>query len=233
MADGAISIGWGQIIPGPNEKATARVRRSLRFGARYLALILGGVLVAACSSATTQQASAGTTPAVAQLTNLPSPTASGPTSQTFSSDLYGFELVLPSPWQIQRASTAWVSGVLEGRCPSDWDCFSDTTGARTLAVAAIDVPQSTTLEDWQAKIHASAPSGVIDSDPPSGTTLDGQPALTWTAASADEGVNVIKLVALHGTRAYVALFVSPMTTSVEADKAVFAAIIGTFKFTAP
>jgi hypothetical protein len=216
-----------------DENAALRARQSRRLGPAYLAMILGSLLVTACGSATTQQPGAVTLPPAAHVTNPPSPTASGPTSQSFSSDLYGFELVLPSPWQIQRASTAWVSGVLEGRCPSDWDCFSDTTGARTLAVAAIDVPQSTTLEDWQAKIHASAPSGVIDSDPPSGKTLDGQPALTWTAASADEGINVIKLVALHGTRAYVALFVSPMTTSVEADKAVFAAIIGTFKFTAP
>jgi hypothetical protein len=233
MADRALFIGWGQTIPGPDEKTMARARRPPRFSVGYLALILGSVLVAACSPATTQQVSAGTTPAAAQLTNLPSPTASGPTSQTFSSDLYGFALVLPSQWQIQRASSAWVSGVLEGRCPSDWDCFSDTSDARTLAVAAIDVPQNTTLGDWQAKIHASSASGVKDSDPPSETTLDGQRALEWTAASVDEGVNIIKLVVLHGARAYAALLVSPMSTSVDADKAAFDAIIGTFKFTAP
>jgi hypothetical protein len=214
-------------------KATSRARHTRRLGPTYLAMILGSLLVTACGSATTQQAGAVTTPPATQVTNPPSPTASRPTSQAFSSDLYGFELVLPSPWQIQRASSAWVSGVLEGRCPSDWDCFSEPPGGRTLAVAAIDVPHNTTLGDWQAKIHSSAPSGVKDSDPPSETTLDGQRALEWTAASVDESINAIKLVALNGTRAYVVLFVSPMSTSVEADKAVFAAIIGTFKFTAP
>ena len=195
-------------------------------------MILGGVLVTGCASAATQQAGAVTLPPAARVTNPPGPAASRSTSQAFTSDLYGFELVLPSPWQLQRASTAWASGVLEGRCPSDWDCFSDSTEARTLAVAAIDVPQNTTLREWQAEIHASAPAGVKDSDPPSEATLDSQPALAWTAASVDEGLNVIKLVALHGTRAYAALFASPMSASLAADQAAFDAIIGTFKFTA-
>ena len=212
---------------------TLGARRSHGPRLRGLAMILGSVLVTACASTVTPQAGAVTPPPTAHVTNAPGPTASRPASEPFSSDIYGFELVLPSPWQVQRASTAWASGVLEGRCPSDWDCFSNTTEARTLAVAAIDVPQNTTLGEWQAKIHASTPAGVTDSDPPSETTLGGQRALTWTAASVDEGVRVVKLVALHGTRAYVALFVSPMSTSLEADEAAFDAIIGTFKFTAP
>ncbi len=171
-------------------------------------------------------------PPAAEVANPPSPTVSRRTPQTFTSGLYAFDLVVPSAWQIQPATTAWISGALEGRCPTDWDCFSDTTEARTLAVAAIDVTPSTTLADWQAKIRASSPAGVTDSDPPGETTLDGQPALTWTAASADEGVDVIKLVALDGTRAYAALFVSPMTASLAADQAAFDAIIGTFQFAA-
>lgn len=207
-------------------------------GCRHLvvALALAGLVSACGAPVTTPSGGPGgsegaTQPTTAQVTVPPSPTASRPSAQTFSSQLYGYELVLPSPWQIQPATSAWVSGVLEGRCPSDWDCFSDTTDARTLAVAAIDVPQNRTLGDWQVKIHASAPTGVVDSNPPSDTTLGGQRALTWTAASADEGLNVIKLVALDGGRAYVALFASPTSTGLAADKAVFDAIIGTFQFT--
>jgi hypothetical protein len=115
----------------------------------------------------------------------------------------------------------------------DWDCFSDTTEGRTLAVAAIDVPQDTTLAAWQARIRAGAPPIVKDSDPPSETTLDGQRVLTWTAVAASEGLNVIKLVALHGTRGYMLLFVSPMSTGPDADEAAFDAIMDTFRFTGP
>ena len=204
-----------------------------RRGLSYLGVILGTVLVTACSSAATRQAGADTVPPSDHAASLQSSTASQPASRTIASSLYAFELVLPSPWQFQPASTGWVSGVLEGRCPSDWDCFSDTTEGRTLAIAAIDVAQSTTLGDWQATIHASAPAGVKDSDPPRETTLGGQHALIWTGASVDEGISVIKLVALRGTRAYAVLFVSPMNASLQADQAVFDAIIGRFRFTAP
>ena len=149
------------------------------------------------------------------------------------SDLYGFELVVPSRWQVRAASTAWVSGVLEGSCPPAWDCFFDTKRkSRTLAVAAIGVPKNTTLEDWQAGIHRSAPASVEDSDPPSETTLDGERALTWTAVSVSEGLKIIKLAALHGTRAYMFLFVSPTTSSLESDQAAFDSIMSTFHFAA-
>ena len=161
------------------------------------AMVLASVLATACGSDTPQPSGAVSTSA-GQTTIPPSPTSTEAASRAFTSELYGFELVLPSFWQIRAASTAWVSGVLEGRCPPTWDCFSDTTDGRTLAVAAIDVPENTTLEEWQAAIHRSAPAHVVDSDPPSETTLDGERALTWTAASEVERLKVIKLVALHG-----------------------------------
>jgi hypothetical protein len=188
-------------------------------------MILASVLATACGSETPQPSGAATIPR--------SPTSTEAVSRAFTSELYGFELVLPSRWQIRAASTAWVSGVLEGRCPSAWDCFFDTKPkSRTLAVAAIGVPQNTTLEEWQAGIHRSAPAGVEDSDPPSETTLDGERALTWTAVSVSEGLKVIKLAALHGTRAYMFLFVSPTISSLESDQTAFDSIMSTFHFAA-
>jgi hypothetical protein len=192
-------------------------------------LFLGSALVTGCASARTESAGAVPTP-LGQVVNPPSATASRPTTQAFSSSLYGFELALSSAWQIRPASTVWLSGELEDSCPLDWDCFSDTTDGRTLAVAAIDVPQDTTLAAWQAKIHASAPSFVKDAAPGK-TTLAGQRALEWTASAASEDLNVIKLVALHGMRAYVLLFASPMSMGLDADEAVFHAIKDTFRFT--
>ena len=120
-------------------------------------MILASVLATACGSETPQP-SAVSTPAVQA-------TSSEAASSTFTSELYGFQLVLPSRWHIRAALTAWVSGGIEGRCPSAWDCFEDTTDGRTLAVAAIDVPKNTTLEEFQARIHRSAPSFCEDSDP--------------------------------------------------------------------
>lgn len=194
-------------------------------------MILASTLANACGSDTPQPSGAVSTLAV-QATIPPSPSATETPSRAFTSELYGFELVLPLRWQIRAASTAWVSGLLEGGCPPSWDCFSDTTDGRTLAVAAIDVRENTTLEEWQAGIHRSAPSHVVDSDPPNETTLDGERALTWTAASELEHVKTIKLAALRGTRAYMFLFVSPSTNSSESDQAVFDSIMSTFHFVA-
>ena len=202
---------------------------SRRFHVMCGAMILASVIATACGSETPQPSGAVSTPAV-QATSPRSPTSTEAASRAFTSELYGFELVLPSRWQIRAASTAWVSGVLEGRCPSSWDCFSDTTDGRTLAVAAIGVPKNTTLEEWQAGIHRSAPSFCKDSDPPSETTLDGERALTWTTACVSEGLKVIKLAALHGTRAYMFLFASPTNSSLESDQAAFDSIMSTFHF---
>jgi len=191
---------------------------SRRFRVTCSAMILVSVLATACGSETPQPGSPTSTEAV--------PVA-------FTSELYDFELVLPSRWAIRAASTAWVSGVLEGSCPPSWDCLFDTKPkSRTLAVAAIGVPMNTMLEEWQARMHRSAPSNCKDSDPPSETTLDGERALTWTTACVSEGLKVIKLAALHGMRAYMFLFVSPKTSSLESEQAVFDSIMSTFQFAA-
>jgi hypothetical protein len=188
-------------------------------------LVCLGVLATGCGSETPQPSGAVSTPA-AQATSMEA------ASHAFTSELYGFELVLPSRWQSRAALTEWVSGGIEGRCPSAWDCFEDTTESRTLAIAAIDVPKNTTLEEWQARIHRSAPSFCEDSDPPSETTLDGERALTWTTVCEVESLKAIKLATLHGRRAYMFLFDSPTTTSLESDQAVYDSIMSTFHFTA-
>jgi hypothetical protein len=98
-----------------------------------------------------------------------------------------------------------------------------------LAIAAFDVAKTTTLDDWHAAMHRTAPSFCADSSPKE-TTLDGEHALRWTAACASESLNAIKLAALRGTSAYMILFVSPATQSPEADQATFDSIMSTFRF---
>jgi hypothetical protein len=197
---------------------------SRRFRVTCSAMILASVLATACGSETPQPSVATTIPR--------SPNSTEAVSVAFTSELYGFELVLPPHWQIRPALTEWVTGVLEGGCAPAWDCFEDTTDRRDLAVAAIGVPETTTLEEWQAGIHRSAPTYCKDSDPPSETTLDGERALTWTTACEVESLKVIKLAALHGTSAYMFLFVSPETSSLESDQAAFDSIMSTFHFAA-
>jgi hypothetical protein len=165
----------------------------------------------------------------------PTPTAAtsaspGP-SQPFSSDMYAYKLRMPAGWYPTRASSRWTSGFLEGRCPSDWDCLTDPKTTRTLAVASIDVSKNTTLADWQAQIHGSAPAVCTDSDPPTSATLGGEPALTWTSDCAEEGLQVIKLVAIHGHRGYVFLFASPSALGLDADQAALDPVLATFRFT--
>ena len=232
MTNEARSVGRSPTGQGRDDDATSRARRSGRFGLIYLMLFLGSALVAGCASARTESAGAVATP-LGQVTNPPGPTAAQPTSRAFSSSRYGFDVALPSSWQTRPASAAWTSGELGESYPEDWDYFSDTTQGRTLAVAAMDVPQDTTLAAWQARMRAGAPAVVTDSDSSSETTIDGQRALKWTAVAASEGVNVIKLAALHGTRGYMLLLVSPKSTGLDADEAVFDAIMDTFRFTGP
>jgi hypothetical protein len=206
----------------------------LAFGRRLLA-ICAVATVAGCggAQATAPEPAAPTalisTP-TAQLTSPPSPTGSQAGSQTFTSEFYGYRIDLPSDWLVRAASTPWVSGELEDRCPSDWDCFSTAAYDRTLAVAAFDVAKKkTSLSDWHAAMNRGTPSFCTDSSP-NETTLDGEPALIWTAACASEGVNVIKLAALRGTSAYMFLFVSQADQSAEANQATFDSLLSTFRF---
>jgi len=249
MTNDVRSVGRSLTGRGRRDNAISPVRRSRRFAPICLMFCLGVALVTGCASATTQ--SAGAVPTMLGQTTTPSSPAASPSSptaslssppasasspaaspaaaQAFSSKLYGFEVILPPSWNAERAIAGWASPELEGSCPSDWDCFHGADG-RSLAVAAIDVPKGTTLQSWQTKILASSPSFVTDAEPPAKTTLGGQRALEWTATAASEGVDAIKLVALHGTRAYALLFVAPMSFGIAADQRVFDSIVSTFEF---
>lgn len=202
---------------------------------RRLIAICAVATIAGCGGAqpTASQAAAPTsmvsTSPNAEPTTPPSPTASRAGPLAFSSEFYGFKIDLPPDWTARAAITPWVTGGLEGQCPTDWDCFSHEADDRTLAIAAFDVAKATTLDDWQAAMHRTAPSFCKDSSAHE-TTLDGERGLMWTAACESESLNAIKLAALRGKRAYMFLFVSPATQSPEANRATFDAVMSTFRF---
>ena len=132
-----------------------------------LTLCLAPVLVMGCGSATPAAASAGSSPITAAPTAAASgqdgPSASGG-SDIFASRLYGYSLVVPPGWQTQPADSSWLTVGLEGRCPSDWDCFTGSSGEPTLAAAAASVTADQTLDQWRARMQVGLPAGERDDD---------------------------------------------------------------------
>ena len=197
-----------------------------------LTLCLAAVLVTACGSATPAAPGAGSSPAGATSTaasGLVSPAASAG-SAVFASRLYGYDLVVPSGWDTQPAESPWVTVGLEGRCPSDWDCFSGSSGEPTLAAAAASVPEDQTLDQWRMRMQVGLPEGCMDSAQTAATMLGGAPAETWTTTCEGEGLHATKVVALHAGRGYMLLFASPISLGLEADRATLSSILTTFQF---
>jgi hypothetical protein len=208
-----------------------------------LTLCLAMILVTGCGSTTPAASSAGSSPTAAAPTaaaseqTSPAAAATEQTSSsastgsnTFASQLYGYSLVVPPGWQTQPASSAWSGAGLEDRCPSDWDCFSGSSGDPTLATASASVAADLTLDQWRLKMHRSVPDICIDSAKVSATTLGGEPAKTWTTTCESEGLHATKVVALHAGRGYMLLFVSPINVGLATDRATLDSILTTFRF---
>jgi hypothetical protein len=157
------------------------------------------------------------------------PSASGG-SDIFASRLYGYSLVVPPGWQTQPADSSWLTVGLEGRCPSDWDCFTGSSGEPTLAAAAASLPADMTLDQWRARMQVGLPEGCIDSAQLTATTLGGEPAQTWTTTCQGEGLHATKVVALHAGRGYMFLFASPIGIGLETDRATVNSILTTLRF---
>jgi hypothetical protein len=174
-------------------------------------------------------ASEQNSPSAAAASGQASPSGSAG-SNIFASRLYGYSLGVPPGWRTRPANSAWLTGGWEGRCPSDWDCFSRLSGEPTLATAAASVAADLTLDQWRMRMQVGLPAVCIDAAQVSATTLGGAPAQTWTTTCEDEGLHATKVVALHAGRGYVVLFVSPINVGLETDRATLSSILTTFGF---
>lgn len=221
-------------------KAGGRSRSYVRLNLA-LTLCLAPVLVTGCGSTTPAASSAGSSPTVAAPTaaasaqTSPSAAASGQASPSagsyiFASRLYGYSLVVPPGWHTQAADSPWITVGLEGRCPSDWDCFSGSSGEPTLAAAAASVSADLILDQWRMRMQVGLPVGCMDSVQTTATTLGGAPAQTWTTTCEGEGLHATKVVALHAGRGYMLLFASPISLGLETDRATLSSILTTFRF---
>ena len=194
-------------------------------------------LIAACTSipppiGTFSPAPVGASGSAPAIASTSAEAASSAVRGTFTSGLYDYDVALPIDWARTPASSRWLSGELEGQCPSDWDCFTDLSDHRTLAVAAIQVPGDLTLDEWRIRIHQSQPDVCSDTGTTSPTTLGGDPAESWAVACPSEGLKTIKTVAIHSRKGYVLIFASPSEDSLDADSSAFAALLETFRFAA-
>jgi hypothetical protein len=227
----------GSVKPGGRPRSYIRLNLALR-------LCLAAVFVTGCGStipaassagsspaapAATAPASAQTSPSAAAANEQASPSASAGSS-SFASRLYGYGLVVPPGWITHSANSPWLSGTLEDRCPTDWDCFVPSSGDPTLAVAAESVRADVTLGQWGSPTHFAPPGGCVDSAQTTATTLGGAPAKTWTTTCEFDGLHATKVVALHAGRGYFVLFASPISVGLETDRATLWSILSTFQF---
>jgi hypothetical protein len=168
------------------------------------------------------------TPREPSFTPSAAATTGGP---AFNSRLYAYGVTLPAGWGVRAAATSWASGGLEGRCPSDWDCFTRGSDDRTLAIASSHVIASVSLREWREQIDQSTPDVCADVGTKRQATLGGAAAVYWSSTCSSEGLDVIKGVALHAGRGYVVVFASPATYGLATDSALLTQTIATFEFT--
>ena len=182
----------------------------------------GGAPTARATDATTSRATSTTRP-------------SAP-AQTFVSKADHFRVALTKDWSESDATVRWDGSQLQGITSPTFARFTDSTGGRTLLVAAAGVAgrlaKGMTLADWRAAMVRAAPAACDESPSARKTTLGGEPALAWTAKCSD-GYHVDKLAALHGSHGYVVLL--PSLAAAATDKAenlrVFESMRRSFRFT--
>lgn len=153
-----------------------------------------------------------------------------PPPQEFVSKRYDFHVTLTKDWSEHDAQLNWDGKQLQGLQSPAFANFSDSATGRTLVAGAAPVARGTRLADWQAAMVRAAPSVCSDTSSVRETTLDGDPALAWTATCSD-GYDVNKLAAVHGERGYMVFLPSMAANDNAKDQQVFESIRQSFRFT--
>jgi hypothetical protein len=191
-------------------------------------IAIATVAAAACGSSGGEPAAQATQPAATQPTTIQAVTTAG--AQTFMSKRYGFRVTLTEEWTEADALVDWDGKELQGLGSPAWARFTDPATGRTLVAAAARVAKGMELAEWRAAMVRAAPSVCSDSSSAEETTLDGEPALAWTARCSD-GYDVNKLAALHGRRGYIILLASPSARDDAEDRQIFESMRSSFRFT--
>src|SRR3954452_24351803 len=191
-------------------------------------IVIVTLVAAACGSSGGEGAGQGTQPEPTQPMTTPASTTPAPAHE-FVSEHYGFRVTLTKDWSGSDAVVDWNGEELEGLSSPAWANVTDATG-RTLSAARARVAKGTELAEWRAAMVRAAPAVCSESSSAEKTTLDGEPALAWTATCSD-GYDVNKLAALHGTGGYIVLLASPVTDEDAEDRQIFESMRRSFRFT--
>jgi hypothetical protein len=148
----------------------------------------------------------------------------------FVSKRYDFRVTLTGEWTEQDAQIDWDGKKLQGLDSPAFTNFTDPVTGRTLVAGVAPVARGTQLIDWQADMVRAAPSVCSDTSSVVKTTLDGEPALAWTATCSD-GYDVNKLATVHGERGYMVFLPSKSANDNAEDAQVFESIRRSFRFT--
>ena len=157
----------------------------------------------------------------------PAPTASPPAlTGTFTSDVYGFSLKVPSGWTAARAKTPWNPAGNWSDDELDWVNAPSASGA--FRVVSAVVPDSRVIEDWIVQ------NMTMSSDPgcaPARATLapisiDGRTGALQTACDQVEASVVV------GRRVYLfTLWAGEGTSYTSSARALFEALMATVQLT--
>ena len=187
---------------------------------------------AACGSSGSKPAAQTTQAAPTQATASQAVTTTqpAPPPQKFISQRYDFRVTLTKDWSEHDALVDWNGKKLQGLGSAAFANLTDPATGRTLVAAAARVANGMRLAEWRAAMVRAAPAVCSESPSVEETTLDGEPALTWTATCSD-GYDVNKLAALHRTRGYMILLAAPAGVNDAENRRIFESIRRSFRFT--
>jgi hypothetical protein len=185
------------------------------------------VLLAACGSPGHGRTTQATPPQRRTTQGTTPPPAAG--QHEFVSKRYDFRVALAKDWSGHDAGVDWDGAELQGLDSPAFADLADPRTDRNFAAAAPPVAKGTRLATFRSAMVRAAPSACTESPTAGRTTLDGEPALAWTARCSD-GYDVRKLAALHGQRGYMLLFASRTANDDAADRRIFESMRRSFRF---
>lgn len=156
--------------------------------------------------------------------------AKAPTT-SFVSKRYGYSVALPGHagrWYSRPALANWTTGTIGGVDSPGFDVYTDLRSSQNYLFAA--VPGKWSLPRWTD--YAMSSRAEICSLPQSlpNSTLEGAPArvFTWTCS---DGYRIVGLTALHASRGYFMLVISPVALSRASDLDALRTAQRSFRFT--
>lgn len=159
--------------------------------------VLAAVLLAGCSSSPSA-VSPSPTPASSGSPTVGSP-VNEPGSTTFTSNLYGYSLTLPSGWEVTPATIPW-DGISD---PGHLEPTVDQMGGHSVAVAwAFSTRVTEDLKAYASERMAADATAHPCPKTPSTTTeitIDGQPGLLM---ARDCGILVLTALTIHNSTGF-------------------------------